>query len=99
MIYRITNHQVKSEGFFDVVDEILNHKIVLKFLKPQSLQSTILQLGDSGQLIKQRYPKSDEKEGVIFTFGVDGRNGGFCCTEQNEMDLISEAFYRGQYKE
>ena len=98
MIYRITNYKVNSEGFLDVVDDILNHKIVLRFLRPESLKSTLLQLGDRGQLIRQRYPKSDEKEGLIFTFGVDGRNGGFCCTEEKEMRLIIERFYRGHYE-
>ena len=94
MIYRITNYTIGSDAFYDVVNDILQHKIVLKFLRPESIESTLLQLGAGGQIRQKRYPKSDEKEGFIYTFGVEGRAGGFCCTEDQEWRLITERYYR-----
>lgn len=96
MLYRITNHNVESEAFYDVVSDVLSGKIPLNFLKPDPLDRVLMQLGEGGRLVRLRYPCENAKEGLLYFFGVEGRTGGFCCTEDKELQLIITRYYEAQ---
>lgn len=96
MLYRITNYSIGSELFYDVIDDVLSGKIPLQFLKPEPLESILLQLGAAGRLVRLRYPCTTAKEGLLYFFGVEGRAGGFCCTEDKELRLIITRYYEAQ---
>ena len=96
MFYRVSNMIIKSERFYDVVDDILSRKRPLKYYDSYDAREVALQLGIKGNFEVVTFMSKESPTGSFYFFGIKERNGCFCSINRIDVVRMSDWFFEAR---